>query len=272
MKIIHLLMAGTAIVALSAGITGSASAAVPAVAASQVTVVPSTGLVGGDTVAVTGVGLTPFASVKVIQCDRFTGNPDAGDCVPRTTTTANSAGNVSLHVILGDPVYFQNPIGSPRPVYCRADYCRIYLAWNDQAGTQRVRASHTLQFKGSPATIHVWPATNLRNRQWVHVTGTVYGAAGHTLLIRERNCYAQVQGTGCDDNARSAVWTVVRPSGYYAAPYRVARFLSNSDCYSDPYYPGCVMNVTVLTNGKPDDSFGVSSYGQPAAPLTFQGG
>ena len=272
MKINRLLMACMVLLIGSVSAAGPASAA-PAVVAPSVAVVPSTGLAGGDTVSVTGVGLTPSATVRVIQCNEFFNDPNF-DCPNLTTTTADSAGNVSINLTLNDPVYQNTPPGNSIPVYCRADICRIFLVWNNQAGMQQVASSHTLNFKGSPATITANPATNLRPHQWVRVSGTVFGASGHTLLIREEACYFVDQGEGCE-GARPAVWTVVRPSGYYAAYYPVRRFLADgTDCNNQPI-PGatCELNVTVLDRkGHPDDSFGVSAFGQPGARLTFRAG
>jgi hypothetical protein len=207
--------------------------------------------------------------VRVIECDIFVGDPES-DCPDLTTTTADSAGNVSVDVTLGDPVYRSQPFGDSIPVYCRADICRIFLVWNDQNGDQQVLASDTLKFTGSPATIAAHPATNLRKRQRVHVTGTAYGAKGHTVRILEEACYWIIQGSGCY-GALPAVSATVRRNGTYAVRYRVRRFLADgTDCTGD-ILGFCELNVVVLdANGNPDNSFGVSSIGQPAAVLTFR--
>jgi hypothetical protein len=270
MKFVHALMACTALLIGAVSAAGPASAA-PTVAASSVTVVPSTGLAGGDTVGVTASGLTPSAAVRVIECDIFVGDPDY-DCPDRTTTTADSAGNVSVDITLVDPVYRAEPFGDPTPVYCRADICRMFLVWNDGAGVQQVLASDTLEFTGSPATIAASPATNLRKKQRVLVAGTAYGAEGHTVRILEEACFSIVQGSGCY-GALPTASTTVRPDGTFDVYYRARRFLADgTDCTGD-ILGFCELNAVVLdTNGNPDDSFGVSRRGQPAAPLTFRTG
>ena len=275
MKSIRLLVACTALLIGAVTAAGPASAA-PTVTADPVTVVPSTGLAGGDTVAVSAAAITPLAAVKVIQCSKgFWEQQNFGyTCFPVTTTTADPAGNVSVDIALADPVFVATPLnGDDIPLYCRADVCRIYLVWTDSSGTQHAIASQRLIFKGSPATIAATPATNLRAHQWVHVTGTVYGARGQTLLIREEACYAIEEGSGCY-GARPAVWTTVRPGGFYAAYYPVRRFLADGTDCTDPNILGlCELNVTVLdSNGIPDDSFGVSRIGDPAALLSFRTG
>jgi hypothetical protein len=246
-----------------------------AVTAGPVTVVPSTGLAGGDTVAVSAAGITPSAVVQVIQCSKnYFELESAGYACPLgTTTNADSAGHVSVDITLADPVHVSDPVGEDLPVYCRADHCRIFLVWNDSSGEQQAIASPRLFFQGAPATIAAKPATNLRAKQFVRVTGTVSGASGRTLLIREEACFEIIQGRGCY-GARHAVWTVVRPGGFYAAYYPVRRFLADGTDCTDPNILGsCELNVTVLTHkGSPDDSFGVSYFGEPAAWLSFQTG
>jgi hypothetical protein len=86
-------------------------------------------------VPVKGRGVPPSVQVRVIQCDRFTGDPDAGDCADEAVTTASSSGTVVLSLTLADPVYRIEPFGDPMTVYCPADRCRIFLAWTDTTGT-----------------------------------------------------------------------------------------------------------------------------------------
>ena len=267
MKVIYALVACTALLIGLSTAVGPAAASTTA-AGPSVTVVPSTGLAGGDTVGVTATGLTPSAAVRVIECDIFVGDPDY-DCGDRIVTTADSAGNVAVDVTLLDPVYRAEPFGDPTPVYCRADICRVFLVWNDQDGVQQVLASDTLEFTGSPATIVASPATGLRRTERVHVTGTAYGAEGHTVRVIEEACFSIIQGSGCY-GALNAVPTTVRPDGTYGVHYRVRRFLADgTDCTGD-ILGFCELNVVVLdTSGNPDDSFGVSGRGQPAAALTF---
>jgi hypothetical protein len=194
-------------------------------------------------------------------------------CPSGIPTTADPAGHVSVNITLVDPVHVTDPVGDDVPLYCRADHCRIFLVWNDSSGQQHAIASQRLFFKGAPATIAAKPDTNLPAKQFVRVTGTVYGASGRTLLIREEACYDIIQGRGCY-GARPAVWTVVRPGGFYAAYYPVRRFLADGTDCTDPSILGsCELNVEVLDHkGNPDNSFGVSFYGEPGAFLSFRTG
>ena len=279
MKVIRALLTCAALViaALAAAIP---AAAIPAAAASAgsadvapVTVVPSAGLAGGDIVHVTAGGITPAAAVQVIQCDIYAGDPEQ-DCFPRTTTTAGQGGSVSVDVTLVDPAYRAQPFGDPTPVYCRADICRVFLAWLDQDGNQQVLASGPLEFSGSPATTSANRSSNLRRHQLLHVSGTAYGAEGHLVRILEEACFSIIQGSGCYGQ-NPAVSTTVRTEGTYAVRYRVRRFLSDgTDCADTANILGfCELSVIAYDrNGVPDDSFGVSVRGQPALALYFRTG
>ncbi len=258
--------AGTAGAAAAAGTASLAPAA-----SAPVSVVPSKALAGGDSVLVTAAGITPLAQVQVIQCDTYAGDPEQ-DCSPGTTTTAGSDGNVSVTVTLADPVFRNEPFGDPTPVYCRADVCRIFLAWVDQDGNPQVVASDPLNFTGSPATITARKVTGLKDGQKIRVHGTAYGARGHRVEILEEACYSIVQGSGCYGQLREVRGTVDQ-TGHYAVSYRVHRFLADGTDCTDPGILGfCEMSVIVFTHGQPDDSFGVSRRGQPALALTFAGG
>jgi hypothetical protein len=263
MRIVRVIMMCTALLATSAVTAGSA-AGDPAIQ-----VVPATGLAAGDTVSVAATGVTPLAAVRAIQCDVFTGSPDT-DCYDRATTAADSVGGVMVNVTLADPVYRAHEFGDPTPVYCRADACRIFLVWDDESGVQQVLTSDALEFTGSPATIGATPGTDLHKRQRVLASGTVYGAEGRTARILEEACFAIVQGSGCYGEM-PAVTTTVSSDGSYSAHYRVRRFLADgTDCAGD-ILGACELTVVVLdANENPDDSFGVSRIGQPAAWLTFR--
>jgi hypothetical protein len=74
---------------------------------------PLRGMHSGDVVPVKGRGVPPLVQVRVIQCDTFTGDPDAGDCADAAVTTASSCVTVALSLTLADPVYRIEPFGDP---------------------------------------------------------------------------------------------------------------------------------------------------------------
>jgi Neocarzinostatin family len=263
----------TTILSLTAGalaVATSPRAAAQPDLSGAVFVWPSTGLVGGDTVHVLAAGITPGVSVGLVQCDTYVGESDE-DCYPRAASTARPDGVVSTTLTLGDPVLKQMPEGNPQPVYCRADTCRIFLVWQDPAGNEQVKQSNRLQFRGSPATVAVTPAQQAYPTEAVQVTGTAYGAQGHRVLVYETACYNIIQGAGCQGQDRIRT-TRVNSHGRFAIRYVVHQFLPDpngpDDCNNDG--PSmCEVTAVILTNGQPDDSFGVSSIGQPAAWLDF---
>ncbi len=271
MKIFHVLLCSAALVVGSAAgsvvVAGSAAADAP-----PVSVVPSTGLAGGETVHVAASGITPSASVNVVQCDIFNGDPSR-DCNPRTTTMADTRGSVSVNVTLGDPVYRNQEVGDPKPIYCRADICHIFLSWTDPSDVQQVLTSNALKFSGSPATIAVRPNSDLPRSRRVAVTGTAFGAKGHGVRIFEELCFNGASaGSGCDEDTLPVVRTNVRSDGTFGVHYRAKRFLPDgTDCADPGPISYCEMTAVILkTNGTPDFSFGDPTYGQPAALLTFR--
>lgn len=251
-------------------LAGTAVAAEATTPAPVVTVTPSHGLVAGKTVHVSGTGITASASVQVVQCDTYVGDPEQ-DCPTLTTTTASATGAVALKVKVASLVYRSEPFGDSTPIYCRGDDCRIFLAWTDQDGNPQSASSPALEFKGAPARIHARPATNLKDSQTIRVNGRAYGAFGHRILVLEEACYGIIQGSGCY-GALPAVTSWIKPNGTFVVNYPASRYLSDgTDCASDQMLGQCEMSVIVMNHGQPDDSFGVSSIGQPAAFLTFLG-
>jgi Neocarzinostatin family len=277
--ITSVVLGGAAALTLAAGAAGTAAAAASSQAAAVrtasttagglVRATPSKGLAGGETVRVTGTGITPLASVQVIQCEAPDGDP-ADFCAPALTTTASSSGTVSVQLTLTDPVWLAQEIGDSIPIYCRADQCRVLLSWTDGEGQQQTLVSPRLYFTGAPATITVNQSANLHGHQLVGVRGTAFGAQGHQFEVLEEACYAIVQGSGCYGALPAADGTV-GSNGRYYVHYRVLQHLADGTDCNDPGILGqCELTVVILTNGKPDDSFGVSSVGQPMVDITFR--
>jgi hypothetical protein len=274
--------AGAILVAVAttlAGLTtgGPAQAAPPP---ATVAVFPSSGLVRGSHVTIKASGVTPSTLVRVVQCDGYDDDPET-DCpggrAPTTstgswTTTSSPTGRVSLRVKLADPVFRAQEFGDAKPVYCRADLCRLFLVWDDAEATRHVLASGRLTFAGSPATIGVTPSSDLAALKWVAVAGTAPGAEGHTIKVLEQACFTLVQGRGCYGQL-PVKWGTVRADGTFRVKYPAQRHLGDeaaTDCTDPDMLGACVLSVLVLdTLGRHDDSFGVRDYGDPAAPLSF---
>jgi hypothetical protein len=243
----------------------------PAAAAPSLTVTPSTGLAGGDQVAVQATGLPPGVTVRVIQCDQFNDDVEL-DCPDIASVVADGAGGVAATVTLADPVFRSQPFGDPVPVYCRADVCRIFLVWPDAEGPVQVLASAPLEFVGSPATITATPTTNLRRKQWVRAAGTAFGAEGRTVMVVEEACFAIVQGSGCYGTLLLGSGTV-RADGTWSLRVRARRFLADGTDCTDSYnlLGECQLTARILdASGRPDDSFGVARIGDPDVSLSFR--
>ena len=266
MKSVRIAVLACVLSVASAGVSPPASAAPPTISV--------TGLARGSVVTVRATGITPGAAVRVNQCDSFTGLPDSGDCADLTVRTADAAGRLLTTVKLRDPVFKDVEFGDDRPVYCRADRCRIFLAW--YAGTPaednppQVVASPVLEFTGSPATIAARPSSGLPSLKWVAVTGTAYGAEGHTIKVLEQGCFDIIQATGCYGQL-PIKWGKVRADGTYQVKYPAQRHLADGTDCADPEILGrCVVSVIVLdTLGRHDDTFGVRDRGDPQAVLAF---
>jgi hypothetical protein len=249
---------------VSAPTTADATTTAPSIHVSR-----TTGLAGGDQVWVTAGGFAAGSEVQVVQCDYFADSPDRV-CLNTLAVTAGATGRISTRVTLGDPVWWQRDVGQPRPAYCRADVCHLFAVGYDSTGQRLILESVALKFKGSPATITATPNTNLAAAQWVKVRGTAHGAEGHQVQIVERACFDIIQETGCYQPGK-VVTTRVHSDGTYSAYYLAKRVLvDGEDCEADYNLGDCVLTVAVLNSaGQPDDSFGVTWFGDVKADLTF---
>lgn len=240
-----------------------------------VTVSPEAHLQRGQVVRVSATGLQPRTTYQVIECDRLDGTDGLG-CPTATTATSSRAGELTLRLRLEDYLVSREEFGDGRPVYCRADQCRVFLATADDEGDLVGVGSDPLEFRGSPATIGVTPSSDLAARQTVTVTGTAFGAERHEVRVLEQACIDLVQGSGCFGGART-IRTTVRSDGTFSVTYLARRFLPDgTDCTDVGGFggQGCSMSVVVLDkDGQPDRSFGDSAhFGDPAALLEFRTG
>ena len=134
-----------AAVALVAG--GTVAGATAAVAATSITVTPSTGLVDGETVTVTGSGWAPGDTVYYCEAV-LVDPPSSNDCgTVIKNVTADGAGNFSVPVVIERII---TPFGRP-PVDCAAPVqtCVFGAARLDLSGLVRVN----LDFAPAPPVI-----------------------------------------------------------------------------------------------------------------------
>lgn len=275
-----LVFLAAAAAALSASLALNPPAGAADGSSAAVYVSPHRGLQNGDRVAVWATGLPKATPVRVQQCNVFDDSiPASWGCPDLAVVTTSRFGTLFTTVVLRDPLmYNDGGPGAGRAVYCRADTCRIGLLTlpNENDEDQVLAQSAPLIFRGSPATVTAQPSTDLADYQWVHVTGTAYGAEGRLVRVVEHSCYEIIQGTGCYAEA-AAVWTRVGSRGGYSVWYLARRILMSDDtpvdCNgTDDFLLRCVISAAVYRrDGTPDNSFGMESYGEPMVDISFRG-
>ena len=252
------------------GIVAAPLATVSAATSPSVSVTPAKNLKGGDVVHLAATGILPSTPVRVIQCDEFNNDPET-DCPDVSTSTSTTTGGLGLDVTVQSVLLRSQPFGDPLPIYCRADTCQLFVVWTDAGGNTQFAASRPLHFTGAPATISLSQSTNLYRNQTLDVTGTAAGAGPRKMQVSEEACFDIVQGSGCYGQLK--VRTIrAQHDGSFSLDYTVHRYLSDgTDCAEPDILGECEVTVTVLNaDGSADDSFGMSSRGQPAAWLTFR--
>jgi hypothetical protein len=276
-SLLVLVLAAALPLALAPAVASAAPASPAVVSAPTVTVTPHDNLRGGDPVVVKVSGLPASTAVRLVQCPFFDpfGDPlEQPYCYGNTssfTTDANGALTTTVDVI--DPVFVNEPFGDPMPVYCRADQCRMFVAWTDASGTPQAVGSQKLKFTGLPATIAATPTDLLADGQRVVVTGTAFGAQGRKVVIVEEACYNMVQGAGCY-GTRVLATGRVGPRGGWWIPVNVHRYLADgTDCSDPDAITGvCQLTARILkSDGTPDDSFGVARLGRPGVQIDLVG-
>jgi hypothetical protein len=99
------------------------------------------------------------------------------------------------------------------------------------------------------------------------------GATGRRVVIVEEDCFAIIQGSGCDGSITLGSRRV-DAHGRWQLAVKVPRVLPDGVDCSHPddfiFDSICQLTAHVLTcAGQPDDTFGVARIGQPAARLSF---
>jgi hypothetical protein len=248
----------------------------PAVATPSISVTPHDQLRGGEPVVVRATGLAPATAVRLVQCPFFDPEADPLDqpyCSDLATGTTDATGLLLTTVSVADPVYINEPFGDPRPVYCRADTCRMFVTWLDSAGVRQDVGSKPLHFTGLPATLAVTPNVALQDGQRVVVSGSAYGAQGRTLVIVEEACYTMVQGAGCYGTRVLATSRVGSRGGWWLKVPVHRSLADGTDCSDPDAITGvCQLTARILKpDGTPDDSFGVARLGQPGVQVDLVG-
>lgn len=266
------LLAATALAV--AGPQPASAGPVPHTVAPRVTVNPFTGLHDGDPVTVAAHGLPPHTTVNIVECDtptQYDEDEFFNGCLP-SLTTATTDGAGRLRVSLAIPAvtdYYQEPNENPDPEYCRDDMCRVFVEWTDTAGHQSV-GTRPMHFVGSAATIAISPGAGLTNGIRVRVTGRAKGSTGHYVRIVEQTCDFSLAQQGCGDTVTLATLRLTRRDTFSGHVRLYQHFPGGVDCPNLNTEDLCLLTAVVLNaDGVPDDTFGVSSLGDPGVDLQF---
>ena len=87
------------------------------------------------------------------------------------------------------------------------------------------------------------------------------------MQVFEEACFSIIQGSGCYGASLIGSAIVAADGKWTIGRMRVTRFLSDdTDCRDPGILGACEISASILdATGSPDDSFGVSRGGQPAA-------
>ncbi|GAA1642859.1 hypothetical protein ACFQY4_06550 [Catellatospora bangladeshensis] len=232
---------------------------------------PSRGLDAYTYVIVKGSGLPPSTPIRVVQCDQpsYQVDGDVLGCPVLRTGSTDGAGSYNDSFNPFPLVYRSLEYGDPVPVYCRADICRYFLEWTDAVtGELHSVPSGLLYFVGAPATVALSQSAGLVDGQQVIVTGSAKGSQGRYVTIVQARCYQLVQGSGCSGQL-PLVSVPLRDNDTFRVKVPVYRHLADlTDC-RDEFFPCRLIAVVLDTDGRPDDTFGVSSLGDPGVVVTF---
>lgn len=137
-----------------------------------ITVTPSTDLVDGTTVHVTGQGFKPGSGIEIVSCQApFT---EYGDCEsPRAYEQSGTDGSLTADLYL--PAILAT--GNGEQVDCRAVACELVATRNLFQADERHTARAALAFRADgplrpPPTLTVEPADGLVDGQEVQISGT----------------------------------------------------------------------------------------------------
>jgi hypothetical protein len=234
---------------------------------------PSRGLAAGARVRVTARGLPADTPVTLVLC-----NDEPSEwmiCVTELgAATTDSDGRLSTRVRVVDPVHYRpEPAIYPQPTYCRADACRVWVTWRDEAEQPHSVGSEPLTFAGSPATVAVDPAGDLTEGQVVRVTGTAPGSDARRVEIWQYFCISRFGEIYCNGDLLGT--TPLRRDDTFAVEVPIRRYVGpdREDCVdADWGYCRLVAYVLDPSTGLPDPTFGDPAYFQPGVGLSVVAG
>lgn len=211
-----------------------------------ITVTPSTDLLNGDTVHVTGIDFDPNFPVSVSQCP--TGAPQGPSCGfgPGTFVETDDAGGFTFDLIVDRILY-----GGATPIDC-ADPGACVIAAIDLFDGY-VTANAPIEFDPNaplppPPSISLDPATGVDDGQLIRVFGSGFPRRTNVGVLQ---CRVNAGGPGgCDMSTLTFAYP--DSTGGFTATLRAKRFITTDTGVVDCAIPGaCVVGAGVPPNGNP---------------------
>lgn len=253
------------------GLVVVASAAAPISFAPGITLTPlspTTGLNGGETVNVRVTGLRAGQEFAVGYCASDGPPYDCGGA----EHTAGVGGwlDVALEQLPGW-TYSHGEFGDPQIRSCRPPGSCHVIAWlRTGANYYDIGewSSIPLTYRGEQIRATFSPTENLTDNALVSVSGLVLGAEGRVVEVRQKSCFAIIQGSGCHFDQLVGSRTVAA-DGTFSFNVRVDRTPPTRngtyDCASPPdgiIFDFCELSIWVTRpDGSYDPSFGTRRSG-----------
>ncbi|HVB51170.1 MAG TPA: neocarzinostatin apoprotein domain-containing protein [Acidimicrobiales bacterium] len=232
----------TCLVVVSNGTATLATSPITFALVPSVTATPSTGLIAGDSVAITGSNFTPGLSVYAIEC-LATATSQAGcdlaTTTPITVGTDGTLPSTAFHVESGT-------IGTGTCGTTAADAKDCVITVATSTGTDVGATPIAFAVAGAAPTVVVTPNTGLTNSQQVVITGTGF-SAGATVAVVE--CIATATTVaGCDVPA-SPVTAVVNVDGTLPSTNFAVQTgaIGNGTCGTSATDLNCAIVIGTLT-------------------------
>jgi hypothetical protein len=223
-----------------------AEAAQPA--APSLSATPSTGLVQGDTVTVTGTGFPAGDRIGIVQCKLVTDGPIGCNLSTLVYSTADASGSFSASFVPRRILYVDGT-----PVDCAdLDACKIGAG---SVADQTQGADAAIQFDPAvppppPPSITVTPDTGLLDGQTVTVTGANYEPDSNFGVIQ---CVEPPESDGSNCSFDTLTFVGTDASGSFTTSFQVVRTITSLGATTDCADPGaCVIGAGPGPSGQGD--------------------
>ena len=211
-----------------------------------ISVTPSTNLLDGDTVHVTGTDFDPNFPVSVAQCPAGVGQSPGCGYGPGSFVVTDDAGAFSLDLVVDRILY-----GTATPIDCAVPGACVVSAIDLYDGS--LTTSVAIQFDPNaplppPPSVRIDPATGVDDGQFIRVFGSGFPRHTNVGVIQ---CRVNAGGAGgCDMS--TLTYAFPDDSGDFTATLRAKRFITTDTGVVDCAVEGaCVVGAGVPPDGHP---------------------